>query len=66
MELRLNDTVMLKKPHPCGESAFLILRVGMDLKLKCKKCGREFLIPRWKAEKMIRSVIREEDNDHVC
>ena len=62
MELMVGDTVILKKPHPCGESAFLVHRVGMDLKLECKGCGRTLMIPRWKAEKMIRSRYREEDN----
>ena len=41
MDLRLNDIVEMKKPHPCGEKLWLVTRVGMDIKLKCTRCGRE-------------------------
>ena len=41
MDLRLNDIVEMKKPHPCGEKIWLVTRVGMDIKLKCTRCGRE-------------------------
>ena len=32
MDLRLNDVVEMKKPHPCGEKIWLVTRVGMDIK----------------------------------
>jgi hypothetical protein len=53
----------MKKTHPCGERLFTVLRSGIDFRLRCNKCGREFLIPRVKAEKNIKKVIREENND---
>ncbi len=59
MDLRVNDCVELKKPHPCGESVWLVTRVGMDVKLKCTRCGREAELPRAKAEKGIKKVLRE-------
>lgn len=59
MDIRLNDTLEMKKPHPCGGRRFAVLRVGMDFRLRCLGCGREFLIPRVKAEKHIKAVIRE-------
>ena len=49
MDLRLHDKVELKKPHPCGSTQWEILRVGMDIKL----------VPRSKAEKSIRKIMRE-------
>ena len=39
MDLHLHDIVELKKPHPCGSVTWEILRVGMDIKLKCLGCG---------------------------
>lgn len=56
MELKLGDIVTLKKPHPCGETRFEITRVGMDIKWKCTKCGREVMLPRGKAEKSIKKI----------
>jgi len=61
MEIRLDDTVVMKKPHPCGESRFAVLRTGMDIKLRCEGCGREVMLPRQKAEKQIKSIIRKEE-----
>jgi len=51
---------MMKKKHPCGDNKFLVLRSGMDFRLRCQKCGREFLIPRVKAERNISKIVREE------
>lgn len=61
MEIRLDDIVVMKKPHPCGESRFAVLRTGMDIKLRCEGCGREVMLPRQKAEKQIKSIIRKEE-----
>ena len=56
MDLHVGDVVVLKKPHPCWETRFELMRVGMDVRLKCTGCGREVLVPRKKAEKSIRTV----------
>ena len=59
MDIRLNDIIEMKKQHPCGGKTFLVLRVGMDFKLRCTTCGREVMVPRVKTEKHIKKVIRE-------
>lgn len=59
MDIRQNDIIVMKKNHPCGDNKMLVLRSGMDFKLRCVKCGREFMVPRSKAERNIKSVIRE-------
>lgn len=61
MDLRLHDLVELKKPHPCGSTRWEILRVGMDIKLRCQGCGHELMLPRSKAEKSIRKVLTKEE-----
>ena len=61
MDIRINDILTMKKPHPCGCREFLVLRAGMDFRLRCTQCGREFLIPRAKAEKHVRAVARREE-----
>lgn len=60
MDIRVGDSLQMKKSHPCGTAEFDVLRVGMDFKLRCKGCGHEFMVPRSKIEKRIKSVIREE------
>lgn len=61
LELHLHDKVELKKAHPCGSRQWEILRVGMDIKLKCLGCGHELMLPRSKAEKSIKKILIEED-----
>ena len=61
MDLRLHDTLELKRAHPCGSKTWEVLRVGMDIKLRCRGCGHEVMAPRRKVEKAIRRVIREEE-----
>lgn len=56
MDLKLHDIIIMKKPHPCGCREFELLRLGVDYKLKCTKCGREVMVPRIKAEKNIKGV----------
>ena len=51
MDLRLHDVLELKKEHPCGSKRWQVLRVGMDIKLRCLGCGHEVMQPRRKIEK---------------
>ncbi len=61
MDLQLHDLVELKKPHPYGSTRWEILRVGMDIKLRCLGCGHELMLPRSKAEKSIRKILAKEE-----
>ena len=38
MDISKGDTLVMKKPHPCGENKMLVMRSGMDFKLKCVGC----------------------------
>ena len=60
MDLKLNDRVELKKPHPCGGKTWVVGRLGMDIKLRCETCGHEMMLPRSKAEKAIKKILNEE------
>lgn len=62
MDIRVGDILEMKKTHPCGSKRFFVLRSGMDFRLRCEGCSREFMIPRVKAEKHIKTVIRENDD----
>lgn len=61
MDIHVGDILRLKKQHPCGSKEFLVLRVGMDFKIRCQGCGREVMLPRLKCEKNIKKVLREEE-----
>ncbi len=63
MDVRLGDILVMKKPHPCGEKKWLVLRTGADFRLRCLGCGHEVMTPRFKAEKNIRSIEREDSTE---
>ena len=58
MDVRLGDILVMKKDHPCGSRRWLVLRTGMDFRLRCTGCGHELMLPRSKAEKSIRQILR--------
>ncbi len=60
MDVRVGDVLVMKKNHPCGANEFEVLRSGMDFRLRCRGCAHEVMVPRRKAEKNIRKIIREE------
>ncbi len=61
MDVRPADILIMKKPHPCGGNEMYVIRSGMDFKLRCVKCSREFMVPRNKIEKRIRRIVRENE-----
>ena len=61
MDVRVGDILEMKKQHPCGSKRFIVLRSGMDFKIKCEKCSHEVMVARSKAEKNIKKIIREEN-----
>lgn len=56
----LGSIVQMKKGHPCGENKWKIVRVGVDIKIECTKCGRTVMMPRIEFNKKIKKVIEGE------
>ena len=56
MDIRPGDILTMKKNHPCGANEMFVIRSGMDFRLRCVNCLREFMVPRNKIEKSIRQV----------
>lgn len=65
MDVRVGDLLEMKKPHPCGNKTFLVLRSGMDFKIRCTACGREVMLPRLKAERNIKKIHRDEETENA-
>lgn len=59
MDIQVGDILTMKKQHPCGESRWQVLRIGMDFKLRCVGCGHEVMGPRNKFEKNVKAVERD-------
>ena len=61
MDVRVGDTLVMKKNHPCGENRFEVLRSGMDFKLRGVGCGRQVMVARSKCEKNIKKIIHQDE-----
>ena len=59
----LNDVVMMKKDHQCGENSWKIIRMGADIKIECQKCGHVVMLPRREFEKKMKKVIQSTQED---
>lgn len=59
LEINVGDILDTKKPHPCGNNRFEVLRVGMDFRIRCIKCDKQIWIARSNLEKRIRKIERD-------
>lgn len=55
---QLNSVVIMKKNHPCGYNEWEIIRVGADIKIKCKNCGRSIMMPRIEFNKKLKKIVK--------
>ena len=60
---KLNDLVMMKKPHACKSNRWQIIRVGVDIKIKCLNCGREVMLDRLEFIRKLKKVIGDENEE---
>lgn len=59
LKYKLNDEVIMKKPHACQTNLWTITRVGVDIKLRCNNCNREIMLDRLEFEKKLKKVVNE-------
>jgi hypothetical protein len=57
------DRLELKKPHPCGANCWEVVRLGMDLKLRCCDCGRHVVLPRSQVERRFKRLLTPAPSD---
>ena len=59
VELKLDQRVRLRKPHPCGGYEWRVVRLGADIGLKCENRGRRLLLPRRMLAKRMKKILDE-------
>jgi hypothetical protein len=62
-QFELGDVVQMKKGHPCGSNEWEVLRLGMDIRIKCNGCGRSVLLPRRDFERNMKKVLRSKGGE---
>ena len=63
MVYKVGDKIISKKNHACGSNAWLVVRTGADVKLKCEKCGRAVFLTNSEVEKMTKEYIEINGRD---
>lgn len=56
--VREGDIVRLKKAHPCGANEWEIVRVGMDIGLRCLGCDRKVQLVRYEFDRRFKGFVR--------
>ncbi|MDQ0209126.1 DUF951 domain-containing protein [Alkalicoccobacillus murimartini] len=56
-EFFLNDIVEMRKPHPCGANQWKIIRVGMDVRIKCIGCQHSVMLPRKEFTRKLKKIV---------
>ena len=54
--IHVGDVLELRKPHPCGEKHFKVMRTGSEVRIVCLGCGRDMVLDRLKLEKAVKTV----------
>lgn len=58
MNFLVGDIIKMKKPHPCGNYEWEILRTGIDFRIRCCKCQHLVMLSRIKFEKGIKKIVK--------
>jgi hypothetical protein len=57
LELRVDDVLRLRKPHPCGSYDWRVFRLGADIGIRCLGCDHRVLIPRRTLERRLKQFL---------
>ena len=58
-QVEVGDVVRLRKAHPCGGDTWEVVRLGVDIGVRCRTCGRRVLLERPLFERRVRQVLPE-------
>ncbi len=57
MDIKVDDIVRLRKKHPCGGDEWQVVKLGVDIRIKCLKCQRLILLERSTLERRIKTLV---------
>jgi hypothetical protein len=61
LQLYIGDVVRLRRAHPCGTDTWLVDRLGADIGLRCRGCGRHVLLERRTLERRLAGFVERGD-----
>ena len=64
-EIAIGDIVRLRKQHPCGGYEWIIIRLGADIGLECRTCGRRIMLTRRELNRRIKNFVYKSQDGFV-
>jgi hypothetical protein len=61
LQLYIGDVLRLRRTHPCGSDTWLVDRLGADIGLRCRGCGRHVLLARRTLERRLAGFVERGD-----
>ena len=56
-DLQVDDMVRLRKPHPCGNYEWKVVRLCADIGLECLGCKRRVLLSRRELARRLKVIV---------
>lgn len=63
MEYDKHDIIEMRKPHACQTNEWEIIRMGMDIRIKCLHCQHIVTMTRRDFEKKMKRVIKKANDN---
>jgi hypothetical protein len=64
-DLRLHDHLRLRKQHPCGSYEWTVTRLGADIGLECRGCGRRVMLTRRELSKRLKANLTPHEENQT-
>lgn len=61
-DLKMEDIVQLRKPHPCGSYEWKVVRLGADIRLECLGCERRVMLSRRELARRVKKIVTSQEN----
>lgn len=58
-----HDIIEMKKPHACQANEWEIIRMGMDIRIKCLNCQHIVTMTRREFEKKMKRIIKKANDN---
>ncbi len=60
-DILAGDVIRTRKPHPCGNDTWEVIRTGADIKIRCLRCGHVVLMDRETFLKRRKALVSRRD-----
>jgi hypothetical protein len=57
-KIYVGDVVETRKAHPCGGNTWEVVRVGADIGMVCRTCGRRVLLSRREFARSVKKFLQ--------